>query len=471
MRTNLLSILEPGGHRPTFSGGTPSGAWLAAALLEPALSVSAYLLIALALTGQIQRTDLVLCLLVFILAFPGRNRFESTPWNAARGIALAWLALMVTLALCGYLTSSLQYFDADVLLGWATLTPLLHWQSVQIGRAVLRRREAQSQGNRKAVMVGAGPLGMTTARALREQRGRNADFVGWFDDRAGDRLQGETGSKLLGSLDDLAPYVREHGIKEVYITLPLSSQPRITQLLESVQGTTASVYYVPDIPGINIIQGRLHDINGVPVLGLCETPFTGMNELLKRSSDIVLATIILLLISPILLAIAAGVKLSSPGPVIFKQRRNGLDGTEITVYKFRSMTTMDNGPVVVQACKNDPRITPFGGFLRRTSLDELPQFINVLQGRMSVVGPRPHAVAHNELYRQAIKGYMVRHKVRPGITGWAQVNGLRGETQTVEKMRERVEFDLEYLRNWSLWLDLRIILRTIWVVFFDREAY
>jgi putative colanic acid biosysnthesis UDP-glucose lipid carrier transferase len=177
------------------------------------------------------------------------------------------------------------------------------------------------------------------------------------------------------------------------------------------------------------------------------------------------------LIAPVLAVLAIGVKMSSPGPVIFRQRRNGLDGEEITVYKFRSMRAMDNGPVVKQATKDDPRITRFGAFIRRTSLDELPQFINVLQGRMSIVGPRPHAVAHNELYRKLIKAYMVRHKVKPGITGWAQVNGHRGETDTVEKMQARVEYDLEYLRNWSLGFDLQIIARTVKLVFFDRNAY
>jgi len=196
-----------------------------------------------------------------------------------------------------------------------------------------------------------------------------------------------------------------------------------------------------------------------------------VNEVVKRISDIILASLILVLISPILLILAIGVKMSSPGPVIFKQRRNGLDGDEIIVYKFRSMRSMDNGAVVKQATKGDPRITPFGAFIRKTSLDELPQFINVLQGRMSIVGPRPHAVAHNEEYRQIIKAYMVRHKVKPGITGWAQVNGLRGETDTVDKMKARVEYDLEYLRNWSLGLDLQIIVRTVRLMLFDRHAY
>ena len=196
-----------------------------------------------------------------------------------------------------------------------------------------------------------------------------------------------------------------------------------------------------------------------------------MNSLLKRISDIGLASLILVLISPILLLVAWGVKRSSPGPVIFKQSRTGLDGQIIKVYKFRSMTVQDNGPVVQQATRGDARITPFGAFIRSTSLDELPQFVNVLQGSMSIVGPRPHAVAHNEQYRKIVKAYMARHKVKPGITGWAQVNGLRGETDTVEKMARRVEYDLEYLRNWSLGFDLLIIFRTAKQMFFDRTAY
>jgi putative colanic acid biosynthesis UDP-glucose lipid carrier transferase len=320
-------------------------------------------------------------------------------------------------------------------------------------------------------VVGAGPLGVKVARAVSAAPEEGLDVVGYFDDRTDDRVHVEGLAQRLGGLTDVARYVSAHGVRDVYITLPLGSQPRIVELLESLQGTTASLYFVPDVFGISIIQGRLQDMNGVPVVGICETPFTGTNELIKRISDIVLASIILILIAPLLLAIAIGVKLSSPGPVIFKQKRNGLDGEEIIVYKFRSMTSQDNGSVVSQATRNDPRITPFGAFLRRTSLDELPQFINVLQGHMSIVGPRPHAVAHNETYRQLIKAYMVRHKVKPGITGWAQVLGLRGETDTIDKMQARVEYDLEYLRNWSLALDLRIIVRTLRLVLFDRNAY
>jgi putative colanic acid biosysnthesis UDP-glucose lipid carrier transferase len=242
-------------------------------------------------------------------------------------------------------------------------------------------------------------------------------------------------------------------------------------MLTALQDTAVSIYFVPDVFGVNVIQGRMRNMDGVPIVSLLESPFVGINGLAKRVSDIVLASLILLLVSPLLVAIAIGIKLSSPGPVIFRQRRNGLDGDEIVVYKFRSMCTTDNGPVMRQATRDDPRITPFGAFLRRTSLDELPQFINVLQGRMSIVGPRPHAVAHNDEYRPIIRSYMIRHKVKPGITGWAQVNGCRGETDVVEKMAARVEYDIAYLRTWSIGMDLRIIARTIKLVFFDRNAF
>jgi putative colanic acid biosynthesis UDP-glucose lipid carrier transferase len=251
----------------------------------------------------------------------------------------------------------------------------------------------------------------------------------------------------------------------------MASQPRILRLLEELRDTTASIYFVPDIFVADLIQARVDSIDGLPVVAVCETPFTGMNGLVKRAADLVLAFLILVLISPLLAAIAIGVKLSSRGPVLFRQRRYGLDGRRIVVYKFRTMTVAEDGDVVRQATRDDARVTPFGAFLRRTSLDELPQFVNVLQGRMSVVGPRPHAVAHNELYRKLIPGYMIRHKVRPGITGLAQVNGWRGETDTVEKMKARIDCDLRYLRSWSLLLDLQIILKTVAVVLGRRNAY
>lgn len=464
-------MFEHRSYKRTFYSAPQSVTSLVAALLEPTVAVASYLGVCAWFDEPVVRSDLTLCLLILALTFPGRNRFKDSLLAAAVDVSTSWLGLLAILALCGYATSSLHFFDREVLLWWAIVTPLAQMLAVGIGQRVTRYAATLPSRRRLAVVVGAGPLGVKVAKALLDGRDQGIDFIGYFDDRTDERVHSEAAPQRLGSLKDAPGAVRDRGIHDVYITLPLGSQPRIVELLEQLQGTTASIFFVPDVFGISIIQGRLQDINGVPIVGICETPFTGTNELVKRASDIVLASLILVLISPLLLAIAIGVKLSSPGPVIFRQRRNGLFGEEIVVYKFRSMRTTDDGDVVKQATKGDPRITPFGALLRRTSMDELPQFVNVLQGRMSIVGPRPHAVAHNELYRRLIKAYMVRHKVKPGITGWAQVNGHRGETDTVEKMQARVEYDLEYLRNWSLGLDLQIIARTIKVVLLGKNAY
>lgn len=294
--------------------------------------------------------------------------------------------------------------------------------------------------------------------------------MGYFDFRSFERVsQLLDAEKLAGHCRDVANYVRDHGVKVVYIALPLANVPRMSELVNALRDTTASVYFVPDAFAFDLIQGRFIEINGMPALSVCETPLHGMDAVVKRAMDVLLSALGLLFLSPFLLLVAATVKLSSRGPVFFRQRRYGLDGEEILVYKFRSMRVCEDGGEVRQATKRDPRVTAVGSFLRKTSIDELPQLINVLQGKMSLVGPRPHAVAHNELYRKLIDGYMIRHKVRPGITGLAQVNGLRGETETVERMAERVHFDLEYLRKWSPWLDVKILFRTLLVVLRDRH--
>jgi putative colanic acid biosynthesis UDP-glucose lipid carrier transferase len=296
-------------------------------------------------------------------------------------------------------------------------------------------------------------------------------IAGYFDDRGVERLEVIEPHLMLGSLRQLAAYAKTHRVDLIYITLPMASQPRILSLIEDLQDTTASIYFAPDILLFDLIQAHMQTIGGIPLVAVCESPFYGVDGAVKRASDLLLAGTILLLVLPLMLAIAAGVKLDSPGPVLFRQRRYGLDGREIVVYKFRTMTVLEDGSGIRQATRSDDRVTRLGAFLRKYSLDELPQFINVLQGRMSVVGPRPHAIAHNEMYRKLIRGYMIRHKVRPGITGLAQVSGLRGETESVDKMRARIECDLAYLRNWSLLLDLRIVLRTVGVVLDPQNAY
>jgi putative colanic acid biosynthesis UDP-glucose lipid carrier transferase len=298
--------------------------------------------------------------------------------------------------------------------------------------------------------------------------------MGFFDDRSSDRLgigNGDGGAMLLGPLADLGVYVKEHPTDVIFIALPIRHLRRVMNLLDDLRDTTCSIYYVPDIFVFDLIQARSGEIQGIPVVAMCETPFYGYRGVAKRLTDVVLSTVILLLLLPLLAVIAVAVRWTSPGPVIFKQRRYGLDGDEIAIYKFRTMKVTEDGSLIRQASKSDERITPIGAVLRRSSLDELPQLINVLQGRMSLVGPRPHAVAHNEEYRKLIKGYMVRHKVLPGITGLAQVNGCRGETSKLEEMQARINYDLDYLRHWSPMLDIKIILLTLVKLFRDDKAY
>ena len=260
-------------------------------------------------------------------------------------------------------------------------------------------------------------------------------------------------------------------ISRLYICLPMHADKRIAQIVEQLGDTTLDVYLVPDLLLLSMMQGRLSSVGDIDTISVFESPQLGMQNYIKRTFDIVFSLSAILLLSPLLVLIAIGVKLSSKGPVLFVQDRYGLDGKPIGVYKFRSMRVMENQSVVIQATKNDPRVTWFGRFLRRSSLDELPQFFNVLKGEMSVVGPRPHAVSHNEFYRNQVSYYMLRHKVKPGITGWAQINGWRGETDTLEKMTKRVEYDLYYIRNWSLMWDIKIILKTIVNGFGGKNAY
>ena len=413
---------------------------------------------------------IILSLLVFSLTFPGRAPHGTSPAAIARETLSGWILVVALLLTLGWATRTLGTFDERVLVSWVAVTPVALFAAHVALPLVLPRVMAAEGIQRVAVIAGAGALGRQLAERIAATPFLGIRVAGYFDDRSADRLPGLEPQRMLGPLDQLAEYAKKQRVDLIYVALPMASQPRIMKLLDELHDTTASVYFTPDIFIFDLIQGRMDSIGGIPVLAVCETPFCGMNGVVKRVSDVVLATLILLLISPILAAIAIGVKLTSPGPALFRQRRYGLDGREIVVYKFRSMTVAEDGAVVKQATRNDSRITPFGAFLRRTSLDELPQFVNVLQGRMSIVGPRPHAVAHNEMYRKLIKSYMIRHKVRPGITGWAQVSGLRGETETVDKMKARIEYDLDYLRNWSLALDLRIIWKTIFVVLKKPET-
>lgn len=442
---------------------------LAAALLDPVALVLSLWIAALFTLGELTPPYLILSLLVFSLTLPGTIRLQASNLHVVRSILIEWALIASLFYFFGYATGYIEYFDPQVITIWLWLAPVSQY-GVHVALRTFAPSLAQGEA-RRAVIAGVNEHGLALARQIENSPFSSVRLNGFFDDRVRERVSALTDYPLLGSINDLPAYIEKYRIEAIYISLPMTTQPRILKLLDGLSNTTASIYFVPDMFITDLMQGRIDSVGDIPVISVCETPFTGVNGMLKRISDIVLSLLILTLISPVLLMIAAAIKLDSPGPVIFKQRRYGLNGEEILVSKFRSMHVCEDGDSIQQAQKNDQRITRVGAFLRKTSLDELPQFFNVLQGNMSIVGPRPHAVAHNELYRKLIKGYMVRHKVKPGITGWAQVNGWRGETDTLEKMKSRIDYDLAYLRNWSLRLDLYIIFKTIMVVLKDKHAY
>lgn len=343
---------------------------------------------------------------------------------------------------------------------------------VRFGSILLVRgvRKAMNRQRRVAI-IGLTPGGLTIERALmRAHRPQDLNIT-FYDDRNENRFAYPIRSPMKGKVAPLIELAKAGGVDEVYIALPMVARDRIRHYLDELSDSTVDTFLVPDLYTYNLNVSQLKRIGGVQTFSIFSSPFDGVGKVIKRIEDIVIGSMIALLISPALIAVAVGVKLSSPGPVLFKQDRYGLGGKKIKVWKFRSMKVMENDAVVTQATKNDPRVTKFGAFIRRTSLDELPQFLNVLQGSMSIVGPRPHAVAHNEQYRKIVDNYMIRHKIKPGITGWAQINGYRGETETVDKMEKRVRYDIQYMQNWSLWLDIKIIFLTVFKGFVSETAY
>ena len=417
----------------------------------------------------------IIAALMALMLFSGdRQKTDVLPpklWSTSLSVVSRWCLLIAILLLLGYATKTSSIFSRKALFTWFMVTPPI-LILVQLAVDILISRILLSAGNMKRVVIaGADDLGHNLALKIQSSPYLCMKAEGFFDDRGLERLAKGSSLPLLGKLGELPDYVRAHNIDLIFVVLPIRNIQRVTDLLNRLHDTTASIYFVPDVFVFDLIQCRTSDIDGLPIVALCETPFQGSQGLVKAMSDYAIASMVLLLTSPILIVVALAIKLTSSGSVIFKQRRYGLDGREIVIYKFRTMTVSEDSDSVKQVTRDDERVTKVGAFLRKYSLDELPQFINVLQGRMSVVGPRPHAVAHNEEYRPLIKGYMMRHKVNPGITGLAQVLGHRGETITVDAMQKRVECDLEYLRNWSLTLDLRIMVRTLRVVLNDKMAF
>lgn len=383
-----------------------------------------------------------------------------------------WMIIVAILLGIGYITKYSEDFSRRVVLTWVVTTPALLVLVTLCLHEMMRRLLNDPKSTRRVAFVGCTEVSMMLAdRITQKSRSLGMTVHGFFDDRSPDRL-GHCGSmRRLGAMSEIFDAVQRKEIDAIFISLPMRQVQRVMDLVQELRNTTVSIYYLPDLCALDLIQARTGELLGMPVVSMCDTPFYGYGGLVKRITDVAFALAILACAAPLMVLIAIAVKLTSPGPVLFKQRRYGLDGREIIIYKFRTMTVLEDGDHVQQATRTDSRVTRVGRFLRRYSLDELPQLFNVLSGTMSLVGPRPHAVAHNEEYRQLIKGYMVRHKAPPGITGLAQISGCRGETSRVEDMQARVNYDLEYLRRWSPLLDLKILALTAIRVLKDDKAY
>lgn len=399
----------------------------------------------------------------------GRTLFAGT-----KLILKAWTLTWLALIMLTFLFKDSGHFSRVILVSWAFTTPIALFLYRLGLRSLLGHLRARGWNNTRVAIIGAGELGRRLADTLHTARMLGYQPTAFFDDDHTLLDKRICGIPVAGSIDDLLedPALQSR-FDEIYITLPLRAEERIKEILNGLSNSTLTVKFIPDCFAFDLLHSRITDIGGLPIISLYDTPLNNLsNRFIKRTEDLVLSSIILILIAPVMLVIATAIKLTSPGPVLFKQKRYGLNGKEIWVWKFRTMITLENDERNIrQARKNDSRVTPIGGFLRKTSLDELPQFVNSLTGRMSIVGPRPHAKAHNEQYRQLIPKYMLRHKVKPGITGWAQINGLRGETETLVKMEKRIQYDLYYIDNWSLWLDIKIILLTLIKGFINKNAY
>lgn len=396
-----------------------------------------------------------------------------TAWRTARlgeellMLLRAWALVQIgLLAYFFFSKAGIQYSRVwAIVWGFSGFVLLASYRALL--RLFLRRMRAMGFNQKQALLIGDKDLVDKLCNKLRQ--------ASWMGVAVTESIYKDNAllqrNPLNGLFDQLIQKVDEEGIEQVWITLPLQDEALVIQLTESLTFSAAEVRYAPDLASQKLFSHSLSEVEGLPVFNLSGTPIDGAGHLVKAIEDKLLSLFILIMISPLMLVIAAAVKMSSPGPVFFKQLRHGWGGKKFKVLKFRTMTVHKEEGQVTQATKNDARITPIGRFLRRTSLDELPQFFNVLAGSMSIVGPRPHAVEHNEFYKHQIERYMLRHRVKPGITGWAQINGYRGETGTVDKMKSRVEYDLYYIEHWSLWFDLKIIALTLFKGFFGKNVY
>lgn len=418
----------------------------------------------------------ILAGLIFVVSAQAIGLYKNWRGRPSLGsssiILRAWLITWVTLIVLTFLYKNSSEYSRLTLATWALVTPVFLIIYRLTIRAVLKKLNRKSGYANRVLIIGAGKVGNRLAETLNSSPWLGYTTVGFLDDNVNLSESATNSLPVFGTTDTLLETIIDQQINEVYICLPMRAEIKIKQILEKLSDSAVVVKFVPDFFTFDLMHAKWTDWNGTPVVSVFDSPLSSRTaRILKRTEDILISSMILMLISPLLLLIAVAIKLDSSGPAIFKQTRYGINGKPIKIYKFRTMNCTEDGSNIRQASSSDSRITPVGKFLRRTSLDELPQFFNVIQGKMSVVGPRPHAVAHNEEYRKIIPRYMQRHMVKPGITGWAQINGWRGETDTLDKMQKRVDYDLHYINNWSVWLDFQIVFLTIVKGFVHKNAY
>lgn len=407
------------------------------------------------------RTMLAFAILLMLITYHIMGvfrRFDSME-GAIQHLARAWGTVIIVLAWTAFLTKTSEQYSRQVIVYWV-FTAFLGQALLQCAAYYwhqLYRRHFQKRI--PALIVGCGDVAQHLARSITKNIWMSDTILGLINYEESDVRQVEV--PVLGGRDSLRRVVEENNIRRVYIALPLTAGVQVKQVHDTLVSANVDLVWAPDIFSFQLLNHSVREVAGIPLINLNETPLiAGGPAFIKLAMDKFIALAMILTLSPLLVIIAIAVRLSSPGPIIYKQERDGWDGQKFKVYKFRSMYLHDDSAVVEQAKKDDKRITPVGKFIRRTSLDELPQLFNALGGSMSLVGPRPHAVSHNVFYSDKVKAYLARHRIKPGITGWAQINGLRGETVDIEDMQRRVELDLEYISNWSPMLDLKILFLT-----------
>lgn len=423
--------------------------------------------------GQQYRLMAVFAVLVMVITyhmFGVHRRFESL-LGGAQQLARAWGVVIIVLAWLAFLTKTSEQYSRQVIVYWAVLS-FLAQSFMQIVLSRLYRLYSMKVRERvPTVIVGTGTVAAHLAKSIKKNIWLRDKVIGVvaIDGAEKDQWNVE-GIDILGESNDLLSILKEYGIRRVYLAPTFDQNAHIRTLQETLMDTNIDLVWAPDIFEFHLLNHSVREVAGVPLITLNETPLmSGGPAFIKMLMDKSASFVLIVLLSPLLLGVALAVKLSSAGPIIFKQSRGGWDGKRFHVYKFRSMYVHQPETVVKQASKDDPRITPVGRFIRRTSLDELPQLFNILNGSMSLVGPRPHASSHDEFYSDKVRAYLARHRIKPGMTGLAQIRGLRGETETIESMEQRVELDLEYISNWSPLLDIKILFLTPFALLAKNE--